>query len=98
MHLLPTSVLVIWFTDPKCCLQEGFDYGGGGFRDNARDGQSGEESDPAGDPGDCLASGLVSSYEKVVDFTYDVGRKTQIQTDLDIGIINQCLDQCKNTG
>ena len=59
---------------------------------------TGDDAGSTGDPSNCAADGLLLSYEKVVDFTYDVGRKNQIQTDLDIGIVNQCLDQCKSTG
>ena len=51
-----------------------------------------------GDPGNCRADGLLTSYEKVIDFTYDAGVKTQIDTDLDIGIVTECLDTCSGSG
>ena len=49
-------------------------------------------------PENCRADGLVTSYEKVVDFSYDAGRKEQISVNDDIGIVTKCLDVCKNNG
>ena len=51
-----------------------------------------------GNPENCRADGLVTSYEKVVDFSYDVGRKDQISVGDDIGILTKCLDICNNNG
>ena len=76
---------------------EGFDYQTNGVREK-QGSSSREDANSGSDPGNCRAIGLVSSYEKVVDFTYDIGRKTQITTELDIGIVTQCLDSCTNQG
>ena len=49
---------------------------------------------PDANPANCRADGLVSAYEKVVDFTYNQGTKEEIQTNIDIGIASECLSQC----
>ena len=53
---------------------------------------------PDANPGDCGADGLVSAYEKVVDFTYNSGNREEITTNIDIGIAGDCLDQCTDLG
>ena len=53
---------------------------------------------PDADPKDCRADGLVSAYEKVVDFTYSRGTREEITTDVDIGIAGECLQYCVDQG
>ena len=68
-------------------------------RDDRDDQFSSEEiSGGQGNPENCRADGLITSYEKVVDFSYDSGRKEQINVNDDIGIITKCLDICNNNG
>ena len=66
-------------------------------RDDRDDHRSAEDSN-AGNPENCRADGLVTSYEKVTDFTYDIGRKDQIPVGDDIGIVTNCLEICSNDG
>lgn len=49
-------------------------------------------------PGDCDVLGLDTTFEKVLDFTYDRGNKEEINMDNDIGIINTCLEICNKRG
>ncbi len=59
-----------------------------------------------GDPSDCRASGLETTFEKVVDTTYEgVGARggsevdrEEISTPRDIGIVSQCLEECSRRG
>jgi hypothetical protein len=37
---------------------------------------------------------LVTTFEKVTDFTYTKGRREEIDTTLDIGIAGECLAEC----
>eukprot|EP00095_Tigriopus_kingsejongensis_P000115 maker-scaffold983_size73474-snap-gene-0.8 protein:Tk00115 transcript:maker-scaffold983_size73474-snap-gene-0.8-mRNA-1 annotation:"PREDICTED: uncharacterized protein LOC100909276" len=53
---------------------------------------------PEGDPRNCETLGMETSFEKIVDYNYERGRKTQIDTAKDIGIVIQCLDHCKDVG
>jgi len=46
------------------------------------------------DPGSCTDSGFQTSFEKVIDYTYDRGTKEQIDTSADIGIATSCLQEC----
>lgn len=55
-------------------------------------------TDQQGDPRDCEAFNLETTYEKVVDYTYERGSKSQITVVKDIGIIIQCLTQCNIQG
>ena len=50
------------------------------------------------DPGDCSRDGFETSFEKVVDYTYNQGSKEAITTSRDIGIIIQCLNECRDRG
>ncbi len=51
-----------------------------------------------GDPRDCRAAGLQTTFEKVVDHTYEGGDREQMTTNKDIGIVIQCLDECNRKG
>ena len=44
-----------------------------------------EDVTTVSDPGNCDALGLQSTFEKVLDFTYERGSKTEIELDRDIG-------------
>ena len=50
------------------------------------------------DPGNCVALGLSTTYEKVLDFTYDRGNKEEINLNEDIGLVNSCLEICSRRG
>ena len=52
----------------------------------------------SGDPANCRADGLETTFEKVVDHTYDRGDAEAIETRKDIGIVLQCLSECKDQG
>ena len=52
-------------------------------------------SDGFSDPSDCSALGLESTFEKVVDFTYERGNREEIKLDRDIGITASCLEICE---
>ena len=71
--------------------------------DNVLSQQQLDEEDPlptynGGNTGNCAADGLVTTYEKVVDVTYNRGTVTELTTQNDIGIANDCLSQCNNQG
>jgi len=40
----------------------------------------------------------VTTYEKIVDFTFDSANKEEISTNVDIGIAADCLAECTNLG
>ena len=70
---------------------DGFDIG------FTRDRQSdvNDLDDPINDPANCEALGLESTFEKVLDFTYERGSKEEINLDRDIGLITSCLEICE---
>ena len=53
---------------------------------------------PSSNFGNCAADNLDTAYEKVVDVTYNRGTVTELTTQNDIGIANDCLSQCDNQG
>ena len=70
---------------------DGFDIG------FTRDRQSNDLDDQGSNdasPENCDALGLETTYEKVLDFTYERGNKEEINLERDIGIISSCLELC----
>ncbi|CAB4063246.1 unnamed protein product [Lepeophtheirus salmonis] len=57
---------------------------------------SNSKSNP--NPENCRSVGLSTSFEKVMDFTYDRGPEEEFSTSVDIGIIVQCLRECQSRG
>nr|XP_040567250.1 uncharacterized protein LOC121116996 isoform X1 [Lepeophtheirus salmonis] len=57
---------------------------------------SNSKSNP--NPENCRSAGLSTSFEKVMDFTYDRGPEEEFSTSVDIGIIVQCLRECQSRG
>ncbi|XP_023323415.1 uncharacterized protein LOC111697594 [Eurytemora carolleeae] len=55
-------------------------------------------SGDGGNPANCRADGLVSAYEKIVDFTFTEGSREEIQTTVDIGIAAECIEECTDMG
>lgn len=45
-------------------------------------------------PANCDALGYESTFEKVLDFTYERGNKEEIDLNQDIGLITSCLEIC----
>jgi hypothetical protein len=80
-------------------LKDGFDIGGSDDNrgtNSIRDQERVDNND--GDPSDCEAVGLATTFEKVLDFTYDRGVKEEIDMDSDIGLVTTCLDTCVRKG
>ena len=72
-------------------MNDGFDIGvNRQSQDNGIDDQI--------DPGNCDALGQSTTYEKVLDFTYENGNKEEINLNEDIGLINSCLEICQRRG
>ena len=63
-------------------LTDGFDIDFNNRNDNS---QTNKEDVTLSDPGNCDALGLESTFEKVLDFTYERGNKQEIELDRDIG-------------
>jgi len=79
----------------------GGNFGGNSFANQILPDQEEDElptySD-GGNPADCRADNLATSYEKIVDFTYNRGNKEEINTNIDIGIAEECIRECNNLG
>lgn len=63
-----------------------------------QDGQQQDGRRLGGNPANCRADNLQTTFEKVVDHSYNRGDRQQITTSRDIGIINQCLRECEDQG
>ena len=77
-------------------MNNGFDIGIKRQDDNDND--IIDDGDDEIDPGNCVALGLSTTYEKVLDFTYDRGNKEEINLNEDIGLVNSCLEICNRRG
>ena len=76
-------------------LNDGFDIG---IKRQSQDNDNDIIDDDEIDPGNCVALGLSTTYEKVLDFTYDRGNKEEINLNEDIGLVNSCLEICSRRG
>ena len=76
-------------------MNDGFDIG---IKRQSQDNDNDIIDDDEIDPGNCVALGLSTTYEKVLDFTYDRGNKEEINLNEDIGLVNSCLEICSRRG
>ena len=79
-------------------MTDGFDIDFNANNRNSISSQTSKEDVTLSDPGNCDALGLESTFEKVLDFTYERGSKVEIELDRDIGLLPSCLEVCARRG